>query len=141
MVSVCPPLPVMMPLPVAVKLPLVSVSVTVKVSLLVWLPSDSATVTVSAWLTPTVCGDVAVIPLPELKEKIAIAQYLIRTARALGIELTIYDPDLDPEGTLGRALTAALEMRPISWLYVFCALRILQGPRIIRPLGRDLRVQ
>jgi phosphotransacetylase len=33
-----------------------------------------------------VCGDVAVIPEPELKEKIAIAQYLIRTARALGIE-------------------------------------------------------
>ncbi|MBZ5640381.1 MAG: phosphate butyryltransferase [Acidobacteriia bacterium] len=33
-----------------------------------------------------VCGDVAVIPEPELKEKIAIAQYLIRTAKALGIE-------------------------------------------------------
>jgi phosphotransacetylase len=33
-----------------------------------------------------VCGDVAVIPQPELKEKIAIAQYLIRTAHALGIE-------------------------------------------------------
>jgi phosphate butyryltransferase len=33
-----------------------------------------------------ICGDVAVIPEPELKEKIAIAQYLIRTAHALGIE-------------------------------------------------------
>jgi phosphate butyryltransferase len=33
-----------------------------------------------------VCADVAVIPQPDLKEKIAILQYLIRTARALGIE-------------------------------------------------------
>jgi len=33
-----------------------------------------------------ICGDVAVIPQPDLKEKIAILQYLIRTARALGIE-------------------------------------------------------
>ena len=33
-----------------------------------------------------IIGDVAIIPLPELKEKIAITQYLIRTAFALGIE-------------------------------------------------------
>jgi phosphate butyryltransferase len=33
-----------------------------------------------------VCGDVAVIPEPGLREKIAIARYLIGTAHALGIE-------------------------------------------------------
>jgi len=33
-----------------------------------------------------IIGDVAIIPLPELNEKIAIAQYLIHTAHALGID-------------------------------------------------------
>ena len=33
-----------------------------------------------------ICGDVAVIPLPDLKQKIAITNYLINTAHALGIE-------------------------------------------------------
>ena len=33
-----------------------------------------------------IVGDVAIIPLPELKEKIAITNYLIRVAHALGIE-------------------------------------------------------
>lgn len=33
-----------------------------------------------------ICGDVAVIPYPELKEKIAITNYIIAVAQALGIE-------------------------------------------------------
>jgi phosphate butyryltransferase len=33
-----------------------------------------------------ICGDVAVLPAPELKEKIALTQYYIATAHALGIE-------------------------------------------------------
>lgn len=33
---------------------------------------------------------------------------LLASPRALGVELTIYDPDRDPEGTVGRAFTAAL---------------------------------
>lgn len=33
-----------------------------------------------------VCGDVAIIPQPDLNQKIAIANYLINTARALGID-------------------------------------------------------
>ncbi|MDD2594988.1 MAG: phosphate acyltransferase [Bacteroidales bacterium] len=33
-----------------------------------------------------VLGDMAVIPLPDLKQKIAITNYLVNTARALGIE-------------------------------------------------------
>lgn len=34
-----------------------------------------------------ICGDVAIIPAPELKEKLAITQYLIHTAHALGNSL------------------------------------------------------
>jgi phosphate butyryltransferase len=34
-----------------------------------------------------ICGDVAIIPLPDLKQKIAIANYLIETAYALDIPL------------------------------------------------------
>jgi phosphate butyryltransferase len=33
-----------------------------------------------------ICGDVAVLPYPELKEKIAITQYCVAVAHALGIE-------------------------------------------------------
>jgi len=33
---------------------------------------------------------------------------LLNSPRALGVEFTIYDPDRDPEGTVGRAFTAAL---------------------------------
>ncbi|MDP4291642.1 MAG: phosphate acyltransferase [Bacteroidota bacterium] len=33
-----------------------------------------------------ICGDVAIIPLPDLKQKIAITGYLIETAHALGIK-------------------------------------------------------
>jgi phosphate butyryltransferase len=32
------------------------------------------------------CGDVAIIPLPDLKQKITIINYMIQTAQALGIE-------------------------------------------------------
>ncbi|HTS80431.1 MAG TPA: arginase family protein [Myxococcaceae bacterium] len=39
---------------------------------------------------------------------VALIRPLLASPRALGVELTIYDPDLDPAGTLGRALTAAL---------------------------------
>ena len=34
-----------------------------------------------------ICGDAAIIPLPDLKQKIAIADYLIETAHALGISI------------------------------------------------------
>jgi arginase len=33
---------------------------------------------------------------------------LLASPHALGVELTIYDPDRDPEGSVGRAFTAAL---------------------------------
>ena len=33
---------------------------------------------------------------------------LLGSPRALGVEFTIYDPDRDPEGTVGRAFTSAL---------------------------------
>ena len=39
---------------------------------------------------------------------VALLRPLLASPAALGVELTIYDPDLDPEGTIGRAFTAAL---------------------------------
>jgi arginase len=39
---------------------------------------------------------------------VALLRPLLASPRALGVEFTIYDPDRDPEGTVGRAFTAAL---------------------------------
>ncbi|MGZ6078132.1 MAG: arginase family protein [Myxococcaceae bacterium] len=39
---------------------------------------------------------------------VTLVRPLLASPRALGIELTIYDPDRDPEGSVGRAFTAAL---------------------------------
>ena len=39
---------------------------------------------------------------------VALVRPLLASPHALGVELTIYDPDRDPEGTVGRAFTAAL---------------------------------
>ena len=39
---------------------------------------------------------------------VGLLRPLLASPRALGVELTIYDPDRDPEGTAGRAFTAAL---------------------------------
>lgn len=39
---------------------------------------------------------------------VGLLRPLLASPRALGVELTIYDPDRDPEGTVGRAFTAAL---------------------------------
>jgi len=39
---------------------------------------------------------------------VGLLRSLLASPRALGVELTIYDPDRDPEGSVGRAFTAAL---------------------------------
>ena len=39
---------------------------------------------------------------------VGLLRPLLASPRALGVEFTIYDPDRDPEGTVGRAFTAAL---------------------------------
>lgn len=39
---------------------------------------------------------------------VGLLRPLLASPRALGVEVTIYDPDRDPEGTVGRAFTAAL---------------------------------
>jgi arginase len=39
---------------------------------------------------------------------VALVRPLLASPRALGVELTIYDPDRDPAGSVGRAFTAAL---------------------------------
>lgn len=47
--------------------------------------SHVAVMKIPAYHKILIIGDVAVIPLPDLKQKIAIANYLVNTARALGI--------------------------------------------------------
>jgi arginase len=39
---------------------------------------------------------------------VALLRPLLASPRALGVEFTIYDPDLDPDGSIGRAFTQAL---------------------------------
>ncbi len=39
---------------------------------------------------------------------VGLLRPLLASPRALGVEVTIYDPDRDPEGTVGRAFTATL---------------------------------
>ena len=48
--------------------------------------SHVTVIEVSSYPKLIVCGDVAVLPAPELKEKIALTNYYIATAHALGIE-------------------------------------------------------
>ena len=48
--------------------------------------SHVTVIEVSSYPKLIVCGDVAVLPAPELKEKIAITRYQIAVAQALGIE-------------------------------------------------------
>ncbi len=48
--------------------------------------SHVTVIEVSTYPKLIVCGDVAVLPAPELKEKIAITRYQIAAAQALGIE-------------------------------------------------------
>jgi phosphotransacetylase len=48
--------------------------------------SHVTVIEVSSYPKLIVCGDVAVLPAPELKEKIAITRYQIAVAHALGIE-------------------------------------------------------
>jgi arginase len=39
---------------------------------------------------------------------VALLRPLLASPRVLGVEFTIYDPDLDPDGSIGRAFTQAL---------------------------------
>jgi arginase len=39
---------------------------------------------------------------------VSLLRPLLASSRALGVEFTIYDPDLDPDGSIGRAFTGAL---------------------------------
>jgi arginase len=39
---------------------------------------------------------------------VGLLRPLLASPRAIGVEFTIYDPDRDPEGSVGRAFTAAL---------------------------------
>ncbi|MFE5483224.1 arginase family protein [Streptomyces sp. NPDC056527] len=102
----------------ALKVPVVTVS-----ELRAWGPADLAAATVTAFGTPALDGywvhldadvlDPSVMPavdspdpdglLPD--ELVLLLRTLVRSERCVGLNVTIYDPDLDPDGTAGALLT------------------------------------
>ncbi|MFG2868317.1 arginase family protein [Streptomyces sp. NPDC048338] len=102
----------------ALKVPLVTVS-----ELRSWGPAELAAATALSLGTPALDGfwvhldadvlDPSVMPavdspdpdglLPD--ELVALLRPLVRSARCAGLNITIYDPDLDPDGTAGALLT------------------------------------
>ncbi|MFB7368717.1 arginase family protein [Streptomyces sp. NPDC056222] len=102
----------------ALKVPVVTVS-----DLRAWDPAELAAATVTAFETPALDGfwvhldadvlDPSVMPavdspdpdglLPD--ELVPLLGTLVRSERCVGLNVTIYDPDLDPDGTAGALLT------------------------------------
>ncbi|MFF9012582.1 arginase family protein [Streptomyces sp. NPDC014870] len=102
----------------ALKVPVVTVA-----DLRAWGPAELAAATVTAFGTPALDGfwvhldadvlDPSVMPavdspdpdglLPE--ELLPLLRTLVRSERCVGLNVTIYDPDLDPDGTAGALLT------------------------------------
>lgn len=102
----------------ALKIPVVTVS-----ELRAWGPAELAAATVTAFETPALDGfwvhldadvlDPSVMPavdspdpdglLPH--ELTPLLRTLVRSERCVGLNITIYDPDLDPDGTAGVLLT------------------------------------
>lgn len=83
-----------------------------------------------------ICGDVAVLPLPDLKQKIAITNYLIQAAKALGIE--------QPKVAVIAASEQVLPSMPASVdatiLSKMAERGQIKGAKIEGPLALDLAI-
>ncbi|MGW2200886.1 arginase family protein [Streptomyces sp. NPDC001774] len=102
----------------ALKVPVVTVA-----DLRAWGPADLAAATVTAFGAPELDGfwvhldadvlDPAVMPAVDSPdpeglfpdELVPLLRTLVRAERCVGLNVTIYDPDLDPDGTAGALLT------------------------------------
>ncbi|MFJ3582618.1 arginase family protein [Streptomyces sp. NPDC090127] len=102
----------------ALKVPVVTVA-----DLRAWGPADLAAATVTAFGAPALDGfwvhldadvlDPSVMPAVDspdpdglLPDELApLLRTLLRSERCVGLNVTIYDPDLDPDGTAGALLT------------------------------------
>ena len=83
-----------------------------------------------------VCGDVAVIPYPELREKLAIIQYVIGVARALGID----KPKVALIAASEQVLAKLLPTVDAAILAKMAERGQIQGAWVDGPMGLDAAV-
>lgn len=83
-----------------------------------------------------IIGDVAIIPLPDLKQKIAIAGYLIETAHTLGIE----KPKLSVLAATEQVLTGMTACVDAAILSKMAERNQIRGALIDGPLSLDLSI-
>jgi phosphotransacetylase len=81
-------------------------------------------------------GDVAIIPLPDLKQKLAIANYLIKTAQALGIE----NPKLSVMAVTEQVLTGMQACTDAAIISKMAERKQIKGAIIDGPLSLDLSI-
>jgi phosphotransacetylase len=81
-------------------------------------------------------GDVAIIPLPDLKQKLAIANYLIKTAHALGIE----EPKLSVMAVTEQVLTGMPACTDAAIISKMAERKQIRGAIIDGPLSLDLSI-
>ncbi len=81
-------------------------------------------------------GDVAIIPLPDLKQKLAIAGYLIKTAHALGIE----KPKLSVMAVTEQVLTGMQACTDAAIISKMAERGQIKGAIIDGPLSLDLSI-
>lgn len=83
-----------------------------------------------------VCGDVAIIPAPDLKQKIAIANYLISTAKALQIE----QPKVAVLAATEQVLPAMEACVDACLISKMAERGQIKGALVDGPLGLDLAI-
>ena len=83
-----------------------------------------------------IVGDVAVIPLPDLKQKVAIANYLINTAKALGIK----EPKLSVLAVTEQVLPNMPACIDAALLSKMAERKQLTGALVDGPLSLDLSI-
>ncbi|TVR72119.1 MAG: phosphate butyryltransferase [Marinilabiliales bacterium] len=83
-----------------------------------------------------VIGDVAIIPLPDLKQKVAIANYLIRTAHALGTD----NPKLAVLAATEQVLPGMQACTDAALLSKMAERGQIRGAVVDGPLSMDLAI-
>ncbi len=98
--------------------------------------SHVTAVKMAAYHKLLVVGDVAIIPLPDLKQKIAIANYLIRTSKALGTA----QPKLALLAATEQVLTGMQACIDAAVISKMAERNQIQGALVDGPLSMDLSI-
>lgn len=91
---------------------------------------------ISAYHKLLIIGDAAIIPLPDLKQKIAIANYLISTAQTLGIDL----PKLSILAATEQVLTGMPACMDAAIISKMAERNQIKGAVVDGPLSLDLSI-